>query len=228
LETILAVDTNITVHEQQTAAWAKVGINTSRADTMAEAILRLTRNSDYLFVAINEDTIDYLPELPMMREITNLPIYIITSDYSTEKKIAAIEAGADVYDPFSNFTQENVTGALKLLELQKRWINRKIKTTLILIGGDIIISVKRRIVLVNGKDVKLQKKEFDVLHHLIANKGQFLGAANLIRKVWGEEYSESRNKSLWQAVSRMRIKLSEVSDKEYIQVERDVGYKFLE
>jgi len=54
-------------HEQQTAAWAKVGINTFRADTMTEAISRLISNDDYIFIAINEDTIDYLTELKMMR-----------------------------------------------------------------------------------------------------------------------------------------------------------------
>jgi len=144
METILAIDTDLSVHEQQTAAWAKVGINTSRADTMSEAILLLIRNDDYIFVAINEDTIDYLPKLQTMREVTNLPIYVITSDYSTEKKIAAIKAGVDVYDPFSKFTQENVTGALELLEMQKRWLNRKLKPMSILIGKDIIISLKHR------------------------------------------------------------------------------------
>jgi len=228
METILAIDTDLSVHEQQTAAWANVGINTFRADTMSDAILQLTRNDNYLFIAINEDTIDYLTELKMMREVTNLPIFVITSDYSTEKKIAAVKAGADVYDPFSKFTQENVTGALELLEMQKRWLNRKLKPMSILIGKDIIISLKRRIVLVNGKEVNLQKKEFEILCLLTATKGQFVTHEKIIRKVWGEEYSESRNRSLLKTVSRLRTKLSEVSDKEYILVEREVGYKFLE
>jgi len=228
METILAIDTDITVHEQQTAAWAKVGINTSRADTMSEAILRLIRNDDYIFVAINEDTIDYLPKLQTMREVTNLPIFVITSDYSTEKKIAAIKAGADVYDPFSKFTQENVTGALELLELQKRWMNRKIKPASVLVGGDVILSTKRRIVFVRDTEISFHKKEFDILRHLIINKGQVLTHAQLIHKVWGDSLSANEN-ALWQTIKRLRQKLSEVSpDTEYITVEREVGYKFLE
>jgi len=221
----LAVDTDLTVHEQQTAAWAKVGINTSRVDTMTEAISRLTHNSDYLFIAINEDTIDYLPELPMMREITALPIFVITSDYTTEKKIAAIKAGADVYDPFSKFTHENVIGALELLELPKRWLNREIKPASVLARSDIVISLTRRTVIVNHISVKLNKKEFEILQFLMTNSGIFVTPAKLIDKVWGNDTAD--NNALWQAVKRLRIKLAEVSPKEYIESERDTGYKFL-
>jgi len=228
MNTILAIDTDLTVHEQQTAAWGKIGIGTSRVETMNEAISRLSRGETFLFIAINEDSIpDYIPQLPLMRDVTNLPIFIITSNYTTSKKVAAIQSGADVYDPFSNFVKENVFGALELLKLQKRWAELPKEPSAVLIGGDIILSPLRRIVFVKDIEVSLRKKEFDILYHLIANKGQFLTHKQLLYKVWGDEYSENGNDILWKTIYRLRSKLSKASmGKEYIKAERETGYKF--
>jgi len=60
MNTILAVDTDLTVHEQQTEAWGKIGIGTLHVETMNEAISRLSRGETFLFVAINEDSIPFV------------------------------------------------------------------------------------------------------------------------------------------------------------------------
>jgi len=227
MNSILVVDTNLTVYEQQTAEWMKLGIGTLRVDTMNEAITRLIQGESYLFIAINEDSVpSFWETLHLLRDVTDIPIYIITSSYTVAKHTKAVQCGADAYGSFAESTNGDILAGVTLLKQQN--IKRKTKSLSILVGGDIIISIPRRIVRVNDTEISLQKKEFEILCLLIANKGQFLTRETLICKVWGCDYSESCNKSLLKTVSRLRTKLSVVTDKEYILVEREVGYKFLE
>jgi hypothetical protein len=57
MDIVLAVDTDVKVHNEQTEEWSKYGVDTIRVDTMGEAIARLTRDEVFMFIAINEDTL---------------------------------------------------------------------------------------------------------------------------------------------------------------------------
>ena len=228
MDQIIAVDTDIAVHARESAAWAQYGVDILRVDAMHEAITRLARGEVYLFVAINEDTIDYAGQLPLLRDMTDTPIFVITSHYTTDKKTHALSLGADVYDPFAEISVQNIRGALELLKLQNKWANRPRQPMPLLIGGNIVLSPSRRKVFVKDTEVTLTKKEFELLRHLMANQGRFLSSAQLLCEVWDDEYHENGNNVLWQAISRLRYKLSEVSpEAEYIKAEREVGYIFL-
>jgi len=125
VNTILAVDKDAAVHNRESTEWLLHGINALRVNTMIEAIDLLTRGNDFLFIAINEDTIpDFMEKLPVMRETTLLPIFVITSNYTIEKKVKAMYAGADVYDHFSSYAKKDVLGALASLTAQNRLAKR--------------------------------------------------------------------------------------------------------
>jgi len=227
MDVILAIDTDLSVHERQTVAWKQYGIDILRVDTMHEAIARLSHSGGYFFVAINEDSIDYVSWLPVLRETTETPIFIITSNYSTEKKAKAISLGADVYDPFADSAIENVHGALALLEAQKRAVKNIKKSPALIIGSNITLSPSRRIVFANDIQISLNRKEFDVLHFLMVNRGRFVTHSQLLRKIWGYE-EETGNEYIWRTINRIRNKLFTISpNHEYIEVERGLGYKFL-
>ena len=116
-----------------------------------------------------------------------------------------------------------------MFEAQSRWANRPATLPPVLIGGDIILSPSRRVVLIKDTEVVLQKKEFAILQLLMANKGHFMEPGQLLRKVWDSDYMEADNKNLYKTINRLRNKISEVSpNKEYIKVEREIGYKFIE
>ena len=225
---LIAVDTFVDVHERAVAAWGSVGIKILRVETMNEAIARLSRGEEYLFAAINEDSIpDFMAQLPIMRDVTDVPIFVITSTYTTAKKAKVIGLGADVYDPFAELAIDNVHGALALLKSINRQSEKTKNPLSVLIGGDVVLSKLRRLVFVNDVEVKLPKKEFEVLKVLMEHSGCFLETAQLLRIVWGEEYSEKASNSLWRVISMIRSNLSEVSQgKEYIKAEREIGYRF--
>ncbi|MCL2082180.1 MAG: response regulator transcription factor [Oscillospiraceae bacterium] len=228
MERILAVDTDIAIHEEHTAEWAKYGIGTRRVNTINDAIGRLVAGEEFLFVVINEDTIcDFMKQLPIMRDATDMPIFIVTSTYTIDKKIKAMNLGADVYEPFVSYAKQNVLLALETLKAQSRRTKRSQKHVGILTGGDIILSKLRRKVFVKNTEVNLAKKEFDILCYLMDDSGCVVEHKELMEKIWGEDYNEKDTDILWRTMNRIRTKLSEIYPaKEHIRVERGVGYAF--
>jgi len=224
MDIILAVDNDITVHEKQTAEWAKHGIGTLRVGTMAEAINRAKKSEKFLFIAINEDSVpNFWETLRFLRYVTEIPIYIITSSYSVAKNTKALQMEADAYGSFAENTKGDILAGVTLLKQQNK--KRKTKPLTVLAGADIVLSTSCRTVIVNDVSVKLNRKEFDILKLLMTNIGRFVSPAKLLDKVWDKETADIN--ALWQAIKRLRTKLAEVSPNEYIESERDFGYKFL-
>ena len=228
VNTILAVDTDVAVHERETAEWRQYGFDALRVDTMTEAISLLARRDDFISVAINEDTIpEFMLQLHIMRDVTDLPIFVITSNYTIDKSLKAMSYGVDVYDDFNAYSKNNVLGALSLLKTQNKWVKRPTKTLKVLTGGGIILSPLRRSVFIKDIPVFLAKKEFDILQYLMANSERVVTHARLMRKVWGDRYKSKDMTVLWRTVDRLRRKLFEVSpENEYLEIERGVGYRF--
>jgi len=229
INTILAVDKDSAVHKRETAEWTKCGIDALRVNTMTEAISMLIYKNDFLFVAINEDTFpDLLLQLRLMRDVTGLPIFVITSSYTIEKNLKAMDCGADLYDHFNAYNKNNVIKALAFLKTQNRWAKHPVKPLSVISGGDIILSRLRKSVFIKDINVSLSKKEFDILHCLISNSEHIVTHARLMRKVWGDKRELKDPTVLWRTMVSLRKKLSEISPtKEYIEVERGVGYRFL-
>ena len=228
MNVFLAVDANIDVYERERVEWARHGISASRVDNMPAAISLLSRGGEFLFVAINEDSIsDLSVQLRIMRDVTEIPIFIFTSNYTVEKKCQMIDCGADGYESFNDYASDNVLSALAFLKAQNRWI-KKTKPLPLLIQCDVILSPSRRKVFVKNVEVFLTKKEFDILHCLMAGNGRVLTHTELLQEVWGDEYDGYETNVLWRTIDRLRNKLYAVSpEAEYIKVERGVGYKFV-
>jgi DNA-binding response OmpR family regulator len=228
MERILAVDTNLAVHEEQTEEWAKYGIGAQRVNTMNDAVTLLAKGDEFLFVVINEDTVrDFMKQLPILRDATDLPIFIVTSTHTIDKKIKALRLGADVYDPFVSYTKQTVLLALETLKAQNRRAGRPQKQLGILTGGDIILSQMRRKVFVKDTEVGLAKKEFDILRYLMENSGCVVEHRQLMEEIWGKDYNEKDTDILWRTINRIRTKLSRICpDNAYIRIERGVGYVF--
>ncbi|MCL2014331.1 MAG: winged helix-turn-helix domain-containing protein [Oscillospiraceae bacterium] len=228
MSTILVVDKNINNHKQETDEWGKHGIGVRRVYTMSEAILLLTHNDEYLFIGINEDTLpDFTSQLHVMRDVTNTPIFVITSSYTVKKEIKALQHGADVYSPFGDSAEENVLSGLELLKTKNKWAGRRLEPCAVLTGGSIILSLLHRIVIAGDKKVSLTKNECGVLCYLMKNSNHFVPHTKLLKEVWGETYGEHDTAVLWQTVDRVRKKLAKIPPaNKHIIVERGVGYMF--
>ena len=231
----IAIEKNIEAFELYKALWAVRGIFGIRADSMTEGIeiavkIEKSNKNDLYFIAIVADDIDYIPQLKILTEQTVAPIFIATSKPNAEERIKAYSQGADYYGEYCDTSEMNIeTVVTKILSLDLRARKRPAKKPPLLLYGGVLLSPRRRVVFIKDKEVKLGKIEFDILRLLMNNIGIYLETSQILRKVWGADYVETDSENLYKAINRLRSKISEISpDREYIKVEREIGYKFLE
>ncbi|MCL1854538.1 MAG: response regulator transcription factor [Clostridia bacterium] len=226
MECILAVDQDTAVYEKAAARWGEYGVSMKRVETMHESIAELKRSDGYLFVRIYEDAVpEWMSMLPIMRDVTDIPIFVLSSAYTADQKIKALNLGADAYDFYDAHTNHDVLIALEVLNAQNRWARRPYKPFELLVSGDLVLSRERRKVFVNGFEVDLGKKEFDILRCLMENNGHVVDHKRLLQEIWGEYYDEKDAGVLWRTINRLRAKLSEKCPaREYISIARGVGY----
>lgn len=223
---MLVVDSNVEVSSKEQAEWQRHGISTVRVDTMQEAIEKLNRDN-FLFTAINADSVNYLPLLELMREISSSPIFIISSSFTLRGQVEALHHGADAYASFQDSTAENVLLALALLQSYHERDRQPRKPVRILSCGSIFVVPAFRRVFIGDKEIVLTKQEFDLLCLLMGNRGLIFSHEQILRNVWGEEYTDADSNVLWCQMRRLREKLSPEPDvKDYIKTVRGIGYRF--
>ena len=94
-----------------------------------------------------------------------------------------------------------------------------------LIHKNLELDIDSRQVQVNGKEVSLTVREFDILELLIANPNKVFTRANLFESVWKDDFMGDDN-TVNVHISNLRSKLSKVDkDNEYIQTVWGIGFK---
>jgi two-component system KDP operon response regulator KdpE len=156
-----------------------------------------------------------------IRRKSKIPILVLSVRDQERSKIEALDAGADDYvtKPFS--TQE----LLARVRAHLRRAPERVTDAPIDIG-DFVVDIAAHSVLVRGKSVHLTPKEFDLLLLFSRNAGKVLTHRMLLTSVWGAQ-SAQQPEYLRVFVGQLRKKLQGDSEKEYIQTEPWVGYRFL-
>jgi two-component system, OmpR family, KDP operon response regulator KdpE len=154
-----------------------------------------------------------------IRASSELPIIILSVKGEERTKVQALDAGADDY----------VTKPVGMNELMARvraTLRRRpsTETPVIEIGG-LRIDVEAHRVSVDGRDVRLSPKEFEVLLHLAQHRGKVVTHRALLGAVWGGQSSE-QTEYVRVFVNRLRKKLEPEHDSpRYIVTEPWVGYR---
>lgn len=165
-----------------------------------------------------EDGLSILKKLRSTNE--NIPIIMLTAKDSEFDKVTGLDMGADDYisKPF---------GMTELVSRVRAVLRRSAKTSReekeYRIGG-LYVDPRRHIVQVSGKEVSLSYKEYCLLLALLEAEGGAVKREELLYKVWGEYYGESRTLDVH--IRKLRVKLGEAGD--LIQTVKNIGYKIEE
>jgi DNA-binding response OmpR family regulator len=158
-----------------------------------------------------------------IRELSQVPIIMLTSLHSDGDVIRGLEAGADdfVSKPFNpSVLVARVQAALRR---QARLGDSK---PTVYENDHLCINVGQRRVTVHGRAVKLTPKEFKLLVYLVENAGRLLTFDQILSHVWGWEYEGSMD-YVHVYVSHLRRKLGDDPRRpRYIVSEHGVGYRF--
>ena len=164
--------------------------------------------------------------LKNVREISNVPVLMLTAKNSEEDKIIGLRTGADDYltKPFSiNELTARVTSLIRRFTTLNNTSNTQ-KGHLILKG--MTIDIDNRIVCVNDKQIDLTGKEFDLLLFLANNKGRVYTKKQIYTQVWEDDYAFDGS-NIMSFISKLRKKIEPSSDNTfYIQTVRGVGDRF--
>jgi two-component system response regulator RegX3 len=158
-----------------------------------------------------------------IRRSSSVPIIMLTAKDDEIDKVVGLELGADDYitKPFSS--RELVA---RIKAVLRRAREPAMATDSVLEGGGIRLDVDRAEVTVRGREVKLTRKEFDLLACLMENAGRALPREVLIDRVWGTDYFGD-TRTLDVHMKRLRSKLEEdPHDPVLLVTVRGLGYKF--
>ncbi|RGM16919.1 DNA-binding response regulator [Mediterraneibacter gnavus] len=171
--------------------------------------------------------------LERIRDMSNVPILMLTAKDDSASKVKGLRAGADDYltKPFE--MEEFFARVLSLIRRYTRLNNMASKE--ILKYGDLRIDLESGIVELSGEELKLSAKEYDVLIYLAKNQGKILTKKQIYENVWNEEYVYdddnimaviSRLRKIMAVISRLRKKIERTAENSYIQTVRGLGYRF--
>lgn len=157
---------------------AENGIDASR-------ILR-QQEFDMIFLDIMMPGMDGMEVCRKVRTQTEVPILFLTALYDEETKLKGYASGADdfVTKPFS----------LEVLYAKAEAIRKRYEKQSereregILNSKNLLLDTKKQVVILNNKECKLAKKEYEILKFFLENKGQIISRDQILDRVWGEEY----------------------------------------
>jgi len=160
-----------------------------------------------------------------IREVSDVPIVMLTARGQEEDVIRGLELGADDYltKPFS----------IKVLVARARAVLRRAALPPVDYSGSttyaddyLTMDLQERRVTVRGEIVKLTPTEYRLLAYLVQNAGRALTFSQILQNVWGWEYQDDVDYVrvyIW----HLRQKLEEdPKNPKYIQTETGVGYRF--
>jgi DNA-binding response OmpR family regulator len=163
-----------------------------------------------------------------LRELSSVPIIMLTARSMQADVIKGLESGADDYvtKPFSAAELEARIQAV-LRRITSAGDNSNSRTSFYS-NGFLTIDFDRRLVKVRGKDIDLTPTEFKLLSCLVRNEGRVLPHRYLLTEIWGPEYAEEVDYiKLYIRYLRLKIE-DDPSNPMYIQTEWGVGYRFSE
>ncbi|MGE6577223.1 response regulator transcription factor [Paenibacillus xylanexedens] len=180
---------------------------------------------DYIILDIMLPDMDGIEVCREIRRRNNIPILILSARGSDTDKVLGLGFGADDY----------MTKPFSLSELLAR-INAHFRRydnmtsvgdrTGLLHLGNLVIDKKAYKVTLNGSEVSLSAKEFELLHYLASHKNQVFSKAQLLDAIWGyTTYGDENTVTVY--IRRLREKIeADASHPTVLKTVWGVGYKF--
>ena len=169
---------------------------------------------------------DGLETIRRIRQISLVPVVILSALGQEEDKINALNLGADDYltKPFGvGELLARVQAVLRRAQWKSQTPTEEINR---LVYGEITADPERHEVTRNGEPIELTPTEFALLFHLMENAGKALSHRAILQKIWGPEYGQE-NEYLRVYIGRLRQKLEQGPTKpKYLLTIRGIGYSF--
>lgn len=221
-QSVLVVDDEAPMRKFVSSNLKANGYGVLTAADGAEALKLISENTlDLLLLDINMPGADGMAILEAIRRDMQIPVLMVSARGRETDKVRALELGADDYltKPF---------GAAELLARVRALLRR-------VTGApkgplppyhyqDLEVDFSARRARLNGADVSLTRREFEVLAYLARNAGKVLLHRQILQAVWGGQYADEVD-YVWTFIQRIRRKIEpDRTRPRYVLTELGVGY----
>jgi two-component system response regulator RegX3 len=202
----------------------KEGFTAAVAGTGQDALEEFDRNgADIVLLDLMLPGMSGTDVCRALRQRSAVPVIMVTARDSEIDKVVGLELGADDYVTKPYSARELIARVRAVL---RRGGESEDTAAPVLEAGPVRMDVERHVVTVNGTEVPLPLKEFDLLEYLLRNVGRVLTRGQLIDRVWGADYVGD-TKTLDVHVKRLRSKIeADPSAPRHLVTVRGLGYKF--
>ncbi|MFL0195840.1 response regulator transcription factor [Clostridium sp. WILCCON 0269] len=216
---ILIVDDDKHIRELVKIFLSEEGFDVCEASDGAESLTKLEEERmDMVILDIMMPNMDGWQLCKQLREHYNFPLLMLTAKGETNEKIKGFQLGADDYlvKPF-----EPMELVMRVKALLKRY---KIIISQTLEIKELFMNSKTYEITVQGKNLTLPLKEFELLFKLASHAGETLSRDQLIEDIWGYDF-EGNERTLDVHVNRLRGRFPEDKYSFKIKTIRGLGYR---
>lgn len=195
-----------------------------------EEALEMARSSEYDIILLDI----MLPKLTgfevcqQLRETSDVPVIMLTAKGDDMDKILGLDYGADDYitKPFNVLEVKARMKAILRRSKSDRTKKQPADEGSVIVVGDLKLDTANRRAYIEGVEVNLTAKEFDVLELLAKNPRKVYGRTDLLDLVWGKDYPGD-GRTVDVHVRRLREKIEKSpGDPRYVRTKWGVGYYF--
>ncbi|MCL2187829.1 MAG: response regulator transcription factor [Defluviitaleaceae bacterium] len=193
-------------------------------DGAAGLKLALEENPDLILLDIMMPKMDGYEVCKRVREVSQVPIIMLTARADETDKVLSFDLGADDYvvKPYS--VRELLSRVMA--NLRRRGVEKQQEVGKQLVFGELVIDLDLHEIKRSGEVVELTRREFEVVRFLATQNNQVFSREMLLKEVWGFEFfGDVRTVDV--TIRRLRTKLEPSPDNPtYVLTKRGVGYHF--
>ncbi len=204
----------------------KEGFTAAVASTGQQALEEFDRNgADIVLLDLMLPGMSGTDVCKALRQRSTVPVIMVTARDSEIDKVVGLEIGADDYVTKPYSARELIARVRAVLRRGGESGDGELLPQ-VLAAGPVRMDVERHVVTVDGAEIPLPLKEFDLLEYLLRNVGRVLTRGQLIDRVWGADYVGD-TKTLDVHVKRLRSKIEpDPASPRHLVTVRGLGYKF--
>jgi DNA-binding response OmpR family regulator len=223
---LLLVEDDEAIRRSLSRGLVEQGATVSTAGTAVEAIQALAvEKPDAVVLDLGLPDLDGADVLALIRAQSDLPVLIATARDSDREMVRLLDAGADDYlvKPFSAAqAMARVRAVLRRVAGEEPEQGREV------VVGGLVVDVVARTVTLDGRELELNRKEFDLLLALASRAGQVVSKRQLLAAVWQQPWGGA-DRTVDVHLSWLRRKLGETAaEPRYLHSVRGVGVKLVD
>ncbi|MDR1773680.1 MAG: response regulator transcription factor [Clostridioides sp.] len=195
--------------------------------------VEVSRDGDEAYYLISQNIYDFivldlmLPNkngMEILKDIRakniDTPVIILTAKEELGNKLEAFKIGVNDYMTKPFYTEELIARIYNILRT-----TGKMESENTLKFKELVLDLNKRSLSIQGKEIELQNKQFNLLEYFLLNRGSILLKEQIYDRIWGIE-SDSTLEIVEVYISNLRKKLSKFGYDKYIKTKRKVGYIF--